>query len=70
MSNKITLKQNQVLIYLISEARKNSIQPSIREMAHHFGYKSTNAIHAHLEALQKKKKIQLTNKARSIKILD
>jgi SOS-response transcriptional repressor LexA len=43
----------QVLSYLLQHAERHGWMPSNRELRHHFGWASTNAVQCHLVALEK-----------------
>ena len=50
----LTKRQNEVFEYLQLFSKENSYWPSIREVARHFGFKSTNAVMNHVKALEQK----------------
>lgn len=66
--SEATFKQNQVLRFIRQYNIENGYQPSTRDIMNHFNYKSTNAVSAHLEALERKGYIEKIGK-RAIKIL-
>lgn len=55
----LTGKQEQVLKFLIDFNAKHGFPPTIRELCHHFGFKSLNTAHFHLRSLEKKGYIQI-----------
>jgi repressor LexA len=70
MSGKLTKRQKQILEFLKSFEKKNSFQPSVREIAAHFGFSSPMGAYNHLKALHKKGFLVLTGKlSRARKIL-
>ncbi len=54
MKTELTERQREVYEYLLTFWRSNGFPPSIREVAHHFGFKSTRAVVDHLTALERK----------------
>lgn len=52
-------KQEQVLKFLKDFNAENGFPPTIRELCHHFGFKSLNTAHFHLRSLEKKGYIQI-----------
>jgi repressor LexA len=66
---KLTLKQQEILGYLIHHMRVNQNWPSFREIEQHFGFRSTNAVMGHLRALERKGYIsRVPGQARSFRI--
>jgi repressor LexA len=51
---ELTLRQQEILGYLQVHARQQGYWPSIRDIQHHFAFKSTNAVMGHLRALERK----------------
>ncbi|RLB89900.1 MAG: repressor LexA [Deltaproteobacteria bacterium] len=63
-SNEVLMKslssrQEQVLRFLIDFNAEHGFPPTIRELCHHFGFKSLNTAHFHLRSLKKKGYIQI-----------
>jgi repressor LexA len=54
MKRELTDRQRQVYEFLLSFWRTNGFPPSIREVAGHFGFRSTRAVVDHLNALERK----------------
>jgi repressor LexA len=50
----LTEKQREILDYLVQCIGEEHYTPTMREIAAHFGLKSTNAVRNHLEALERK----------------
>jgi repressor LexA len=50
----LTIRQQEILGYILLHMRTNNTWPSFREIQSHFGFKSTNAVMGHLRALEKK----------------
>lgn len=51
---KLTKRQQEILDYIESYFEQEGDAPTIREMAEHFGIRSTNAVVDHLKALERK----------------
>lgn len=67
MSEALTQRQTEVLIYLKETQRMTGLMPSTREIQNHFGFASQTAAMSHLRALEKKGAIQRrANKARAV----
>jgi len=66
---ELTEKQSKTLQFILSETKKNGYQPSVREMALHFGI-TARALHHHLQLMEKKGRLRLTGKARAIEIIN
>lgn len=49
-----TARQLSILAFMRSYQEEHHVPPSLREIANHFGIKSTNAVHDHLAALVKR----------------
>ena len=64
----LTAKQAAVLLFLKGFTRKHGYQPSMREMAKHFGWPHHTGVICHLRALEKKGLIRLAGEARAIRI--
>lgn len=68
--NGLTTRQAQVLDYLKTATRRRGYPPTLREIAVHFGIKSTNGVNDHLRALERKGYIDRTSGAsRGIRVL-
>ncbi len=65
----LTEKQQNILDFIDDFYEKNGIPPTVQEIADHFSLKSST-IFAHLQALQRKKEISRSSKARSISLLN
>lgn len=67
---KLTLRQTQVLDFIRNFKDVEGIVPTYREIASHFGFKSTKAASDHVHALEKKGYVRLHgNRSRSIEIV-
>ncbi|MEM0965207.1 MAG: transcriptional repressor LexA [Verrucomicrobiota bacterium] len=51
---ELTFRQQQILNFIQERSADQGYWPSIREIQHEFGFKSTNAVVGHLRALEKK----------------
>jgi len=51
---ELTPKQEAILFFILNTIRDKFYQPSVREIADEFGFKSTNAAVAHLKFIAKK----------------
>jgi repressor LexA len=66
----LTPKQQQVLDFIRETHHKDGIIPTLREIAHHFGFRSMNAAADHVRALRKKKALSgEPRRARSLRIV-
>ena len=54
MKDQLTDRQRQVYEFLVGFWQTRGYPPSIREVASHFGFKSTRAVVDHLGALERK----------------
>lgn len=67
--NEPTKRQHQVLDFILSAQRTGSPIPTLREIAAHFGFKSSRAAADHLDALKRKGLIESdAGKARSLRV--
>ncbi len=67
---ELTKRQRQVLDFVQSAQRAGEPAPTIREIAAHFGFRSSRAAADHLEALKRKGAVQAeAGKARSLKAI-
>ncbi len=67
----ITARQREMLNFIQSFLKKQGYWPSIRDIQHHFEFKSTNAVMGHLRALEKKGMIsRIPGQARTFRITD
>jgi repressor LexA len=55
----LSSKQERVLKFLINFNAEHGFPPTIRELCHHFGFKSLNTAHFYLRSLEKKGYIQI-----------
>ena len=66
---ELTLSQKNVLSFIIKRQKNQGSPPTIREIAEHFGYKSTNNARQHLRLIERKGYIRLIpGKARGIEV--
>jgi repressor LexA len=66
---ELTKRQRQVLDLILKCQQAEGVMPSLREIAAHFGFKSTRAAADHLDALKRKGFIESdAGKARSLRI--
>jgi repressor LexA len=66
---ELTKRQRQVLDFIQSVRRSTESAPTLREIAAHFGFKSSRAAADHLAALKRKGFIESdTGKARSLRV--
>ncbi len=67
--NEPTKRQRQVLDFILSAQRAGSPTPTLREIAAHFGFKSSRAAADHLDALKHKGLLESdAGKARSLRV--
>lgn len=52
--DKLTVRQKEILRYIIDEVRRNGYPPSVREIGQAVGLSSSSTVHAHLTNLEKK----------------
>jgi len=71
-SAKMTLseKQRKILEYLQREHERTGVYPSIRELAHGVGLRSTNTVHYHLRQLEKLGLLRRSRTARTYELLE
>ena len=70
MPKDLTERQFKVLSFIESEIRNQGYPPTIREIGHHLGIRSTNGVNDHLKALQRKGYIERSDhKSRTLKVL-
>ena len=55
----LTIKQRRVLLFIQDKIKKEGIPPTIREIAHHFGFRSTGTVRDYLNNLKKKGYIKI-----------
>lgn len=67
MKKDLTARQRQVLEYVKQHIAENRTVPTLTEIAGHFGFSCSTAAY-HIEALQKKKHLDRSSNARSIKL--
>jgi hypothetical protein len=68
LGRPLTRRQEEILDFMRTYARSFGSPPTIREIAAHFGFTSTNGVHDHLVAMERKGAIKLRadGKARGI----
>lgn len=67
----LTEKQRQILNYIARMVQTTGYPPTIRQIGHEFGIRSTNGVRGHLKALQQKGYIKRsTYTSRGIELLD
>src|SRR5689334_22183954 len=65
----LTKRQRQVLDFIVKWQQTGSAMPTLREIAAHFGFKSSRAAADHLDALKRKGFIESEpGKARSLRV--
>lgn len=70
MKNKLTDRQNEILIFIKQFTRENGYPPTLREIGKHFQISSTFGVKRHLEALVKKGYINIeSNASRGISLV-
>ena len=71
MSSNPTARQQQILDYIRGHRTQHGLPPTVREIQHHFGFASPNAVASHLRALQHKKLLhRQPGVARALKLTD
>jgi repressor LexA len=66
----LTKRQRQILEFVLSAQRAGESAPTLREIAAHFGFKSTRAAADHLDALKRKGFVESElGKARSLRVI-
>lgn len=63
----LTEKQQKILDFIDDFHEANDVPPTVQEIADHFSIKSST-VFAHLQALQRKKRLSRSSKARSISL--
>ena len=67
---ELTKRQRQVLDFIQFQQRTGETAPTLREIAAHFGFKSSRAAADHLDALKRKGVLQSEKrKARSLRVI-
>jgi repressor LexA len=61
----LTKRQSDILSFVKKVIQDNGIPPTITEICHWFNFSSTNGVHQHLKALEKKGYIKKLNKGAS-----
>jgi repressor LexA len=51
---QLTVRQEQVLVFMQNRQRETGLVPTLQETANHFGFKSPNAVRQHLRLIEKK----------------
>lgn len=65
----LTTAQRKVLSFIIHRQKKQGSPPTVREIAEHFGYKSTNNVRQHLGLIERKGYLRLIpGKSRGIEV--
>ncbi len=70
MAKELTPRQAVILEFIIESIRDHGYPPTIAEIGAKFGISSTNAVHDHLVALDKKGYITRSSKARGIHVTE
>ena len=66
----LTERQEKILGFIVDRRGDAGVPPTVREIAAHFGYKSTNGVRQHLRLIEQKGHIRcLRGKARGIEVL-
>ena len=65
----LTEKQRKVLDFIENFQEQEGMAPTVAEISEHFGIKSSTAF-AHLKALERKKELSRSSKARSINLIN
>lgn len=65
----LTEKQRKVLDFIEAFQEQEGMAPTVAEISEHFGIKSSTAF-AHLKALERKKELSRSSKARSINLIN
>ncbi|NMA27832.1 MAG: transcriptional repressor LexA [Burkholderiales bacterium] len=68
MHPELNKRQREILDFLVRTIRERGFPPTFREIAEHCGFRSTQAVSRHLEALEKKGCIQRESGARTIRL--
>jgi len=67
---ELTKKQKDVLKFIYDSIKNENLPPTIREIAHNFGFKSTGTVRDYLKALVKKGFIKISEKkSRAIELV-
>lgn len=70
MPQPLTRLERRILTYLVDYLRRNTYQPSIREIGKRFGIKSTKTVSEHLQSIADKGHIQRdASRSRGVKLL-
>jgi len=65
---ELNVRQQEILNFLLKTIRDRGFPPTFREIAEHCGFRSTQAVSRHLEALEKMGCIHRESGARSIRL--
>jgi repressor LexA len=66
----LTRRQEQVYRWFFEETMRRGFQPSLMEVADHFGWGNRTATHCHIKALRRKGFVgPLTNESRALRLL-
>lgn len=70
-ASSLTVRQKEILDYIISEVETKGFPPSVREIGQEFGLSSSSTVQSHLRILEKKGFIKRhASKPRSIEVLN
>ncbi|NIR45553.1 MAG: hypothetical protein GWN99_14145 [Gemmatimonadetes bacterium] len=70
MSEVLTAVERQIYNYLVDYLKRETFQPSVREIGSRFGIRSTKTVTEHLQSLQRKGYLDRTpSRSRALKIL-
>jgi repressor LexA len=69
MKKDLTVRQKEILRYILATIKKSGYPPSIREIGKAMGIKSLGGVTCHLNALEKKGHIKRGSNHRSIRVL-
>ncbi len=65
---ELNARQQEILDFLVRTIRERGFPPTFREIAEHCGFRSTQAVSRHLEALEKRGCIHRESGARTIRL--
>jgi repressor LexA len=70
VSKELTRQQELVYRWIFEETMRRGFQPSLMEVADHFGWGNRTAAHCHIKALRLKGFVgPLTNESRALRLL-
>ncbi len=68
--SQLTLRQRQVVEFIQRTQEQSAVIPTVREIAAHFGFRSTNAVRQHLRLIEQKGFLEASDgKARALKVV-